>query len=84
MFQTDQKTTLPWLCGGIEWQIHTKKLFIREGSVKRREETQMEDFYYASLYDILQRPIQHAERSLTINRLKAKIVKLHDARLARG
>jgi len=44
----------------------------------------MENFYYACLYDILQRPIQHAERRAAINHLKAKIVKLHNARLARG
>jgi len=43
-------------------KMHIKRLFICEGTVKRREETQMENFYYAYLYDILQRPIQHAER----------------------
>jgi hypothetical protein len=43
-------------------QIHIKKRFILEGTVERLEETQMENFYYACLYDILQRPIQHAER----------------------
>ena len=64
--------------------VYIKKLFIREGTVKRREETQMENFYYACLYDILQRPIQHAERRAALNHLKAKIVKLHNASLARG
>jgi len=44
----------------------------------------MENVYYACLYDILQRPIQHAERRAAITHLKAKIVKLHNARLARG
>jgi len=44
----------------------------------------MENFYYACLYDILQRPMQHAERRTALNHLKAKIVKLHNARLARG
>jgi len=65
-------------------KMRIKKLFIREGTVKRREETQMGNFYYACLYDILQRPIQHAERRTALNHLKAKIVKLHNARLARG
>ena len=40
-------------------KVHIKKLFIREGTVKRREETQMQNIYYAYLYD-MQRPIQHA------------------------
>jgi len=65
-------------------KMHINKLFIREGTVKRREETQMENFYYVCLYDILQRPIQHAERRAALNHLQAKIVKLHNARLARG
>ena len=65
-------------------KVHIKKLFIREGTVKRREETQVENIYYACLYDILQRPSQNAERRAALNHLKAKIVKLHNARLARG
>ena len=65
-------------------KLRIKKLIIREETVKRREETQMENFYYAHLYDTLQRPIQHAERRAALNHLKAKIVKLHNARLARG
>jgi hypothetical protein len=65
-------------------KMRMKELFIQEGTVKRREETQMENFYYACLYDLLQRPIQHAERRAALNNLKAKIVKLHNARLARG
>jgi len=82
MVQTGQK--LPTIV--LWWErvanVHIKKLFIREGTVKRREETQME-IYYAYLYYILQRPIQHAEKRATLNHLKAKIVKLHNARLAR-
>ena len=51
--------------------------------LKRREETQIENVYYACLYDILQRPIQHAERRAALNHLKAKIAKLRNARPAR-
>jgi len=65
-------------------KVHIKKLFIREGTAKRREETKMENFYYACLYDILQRPSQRAERRAAINHLQAKIVKLHNARLVQG
>jgi len=65
-------------------KMRIKKLFIREGTVKRLEQTQMENFYYAYLYDILQRPIQHAERIAALNHPKAKIVKPHNARQVRG
>ena len=44
----------------------------------------MENFYYACLYDALKHPLQHAERKAAISRLKAKIVQLHTAKLARG
>ena len=61
-----------------------KKFFIYEGTVKRCEETQTENFYYACLYDILQHPSQHAEKRTKLNHLKAKIVKLHTTRLEQG
>ena len=61
-----------------------QKTVFREGTVKRREEIQMENLYYACLYDVLKRPSQHAERRAALNHFKAKIVKLHNARLARG
>jgi hypothetical protein len=84
MVQTNQKLPYHGDVMGTSGKMHIKKLFIREGTVKRREETQMESFYYACLYDILQSPIQHAERTAALNHLKAKNVKLHNARLARG
>jgi hypothetical protein len=62
-------------------KVHIKKLFIREGIVKRQEEIKMENLYYAYLYDTLQRPILHVERRAALNHLIAKIVKLHNARL---
>ena len=62
-------------------KVHRKKLFIRERTVKRREETQMENVYYVCLYVIPQR--QHMERRTAINHLKTKTVK-HNAILARG
>jgi len=34
-----------------EAKVHIKKLFILEGTVKRKKETQIEGFYYACLYD---------------------------------
>jgi len=50
-------------------KVHIKKLFIHEGAVKRRKETQMENFHYARLYYILQRPIHHVERRAELNHI---------------
>ena len=44
----------------------------------------MENIYYACLYEALKYALQHAERKAAINRLKAKIVQIHIAKLARG
>jgi len=65
-------------------KINIRKLFIGEGTEKRRVETQMENFYYACLYDALKQPIQHAEKKTMINRLQAKILQIHTAKLERG
>jgi len=75
-------TTVMWWERVAKMQI--KRFFIREGTLKRREETQMENVYYACLYDILQRPIQHAGKRAAFNHLKAKILKLHNVRPERG
>ena len=56
------------------WEVYIKRLFIREGTERRREESEMENIYYAWLYDILQQLLQHAERRAAINHLKAKVV----------
>jgi len=64
--------------------MHIKKLSNHEETVKRREDTQMENFYYAFPYDILQRPIRPAEWGAELNYLKDKIVKRNNTRLARG
>ena len=47
-------TLVMWWERGVKVLI--KKLFIYEGTVKRREVMQMENFYYACLYDIMRRP----------------------------
>src|SRR5215469_14673796 len=65
-------------------KVKMKGPFISEGTERRREETQMENFYYACLYEALQHPLHHAKRRAALIRLKAKIVHIHTARLARG
>jgi exonuclease III len=61
-----------------------KKFFIYEGTVIRREAIQMENFYYACLYDILRRPSPHEVKRTKLNQLKAKIIKLHNTKLQQG
>jgi len=63
-------------------KAHIKRLFIREGTERRREETQMENIYYACLYDALKHPFKLAERRAATTRLKAKVVHLQTATLA--
>jgi len=71
MVGTGRKTKLKWF-------------FIGEGTKKRREETQMENFYYACLYESIKQLIPHVEKTTMINRLKAKILQIHTTKLARG
>jgi hypothetical protein len=61
-----------------------KWLFIGEGTEKRREETQMQNFYYICLYEAIKQLIPHVEKTTMINRLKAKILQIHTTKLARG
>jgi hypothetical protein len=69
------------------WERVVKKqiclLFIREGTEARRDAREMENFYHACLYDLLQIPEQHENRTAKINQLKAKLVNLFTTR-ARG
>jgi hypothetical protein len=57
-----------------------RTMLVREGAERRREQ-QMEIFYYASIYDILQSPHGRRNRIEAQNILKAKIVRLHGKRL---
>jgi hypothetical protein len=72
-------------CGGKEWsKKQIRILFIREGTEARRDAIEMENFYHACLYDLLQMPEQHANRTAKINQLKAKLVNLFNTTRARG
>ena len=64
----------------VKNQIH--KLLTSEGSMRRRDDIAPENFYHACLYDLLN---PHPEEGMaTVNHVKAKIVQLYSARLARG
>jgi hypothetical protein len=70
------------------WEREDKKqirlLFIREGTEARSDAKEMENFYHACFYDLLQMAEQHEKRTAKINHLKAKLVKLFKTTKARG
>jgi hypothetical protein len=67
------------------WEKVAKKqlstLFVREATERRRDERNMENFYYACIYDILQSPHERENRIEALNLLKAKIGRLNGKRL---
>jgi hypothetical protein len=70
------------------WERVVKKqillLFIREGTEAPRDAREMENFYHACLYDLLQMPEQHEKQTAKRNHLKAKLVKLFNTTRAQG
>ena len=50
-------------------------------SERKRADTMNENFYYACIYDILQDPIQHREKTAILNHMIAKIVELNSKQL---
>ena len=61
-----------------------RKLLIREGAMRRRDDLALGKFYHAALYDLLQSPTPHEAKFVIINCMKAKIVRLYAARLRHG
>ena len=61
-----------------------RKLLIREGTVRRRNDLALGNLYHAALYDLLQSSSPHEDKIVTINHIKAKIVRLYAARLVLG
>ena len=53
-----------------------RKLLIREGTVRRRNDLALGNLYHAALYDLLQSSSPHEDKIVTINHIKAKIVRL--------
>jgi hypothetical protein len=51
------------------------------GRGEAHEEREMENFYYQCIYDILQDPEKRRRMMADVNKLKAKIVQLHSARM---
>jgi len=69
------------------WGRYTKKqirLFcIQEGSERRRDFVKMQNFLYKCIYDVLQNTYPHGQKMTMLNRLKAKITRLHGDGLQR-
>jgi hypothetical protein len=59
------------------WERYAKKmirtLFIRHRTERKRERTYMENFYYETMYELLQLPLSHEEKSAKLKHLKEKI-----------
>ena len=53
-----------------------KRYFQREGAECRRERT-LENFYYAAIYDTLEKPMETVRKAVLLKRLKAQITNLH-------
>ena len=54
-----------------------RQMFCREGVERRRDRVEMENFYYTAIYDVLQNKDPHAVKASILNKLQAKIVRLH-------
>jgi len=61
-----------------------RKLLITEGAMRRRDDLALGNFYHAALYELLQSPPPHEEKTAAINHIKAKIVRLYAERLRHG
>jgi hypothetical protein len=61
-----------------------RKLLIREGAKRRRDDLALGNIYNAAAYDLLQNPPQREVNIATINHINAKTVRLYAARLWHG
>ena len=68
-----------WWCRSIKKKL--KQFYIQEGVEQRRNHREMENQYYACIYDILRDDRPHAEKATELHRFKAKLIRLHNARM---
>jgi hypothetical protein len=63
------------------WDSYAKRIiwlaFQREGSERRRDHANMENFYYTVIYQALKALINHAKKATILKHLKAKIARPH-------
>ena len=60
------------------WEHHVKRkvkyLFVRERTERKLDCNRMENFYYATIYNILQEPVTYNQKIATLKKMRAKIV----------
>jgi hypothetical protein len=66
----------------VRWWYHLVKrrihiLFHQIGAERRKDRRNIENFYYASMYDLLQDQRDYKEKAAALKHLKAKIVRLN-------
>jgi hypothetical protein len=66
-----------WWCRYVKRMIQL--LFSREGVDRRRDRVEMENFYYSAMYDALRELTTNETKTITLKRLKAKIIRLNSA-----
>ena len=54
-----------------------QRMFIREGTERNTDLIQLENYYYAVIYDLLQAPIHDAARMTVLKEIKAKKIRLN-------
>ena len=54
-----------------------KTLFMTEGTERNQDRNRMEEFYYKAINDVLHEPIQHAQTTTMLKKLKAKLIGLN-------
>ena len=64
-----------WWAQYVKRKIQT--MFIWVGTERNTDRRQMENYYYAVIYDLLQAPIQHADRMTALKEIKVKIIRLN-------
>jgi len=69
------KNSVTWWGQYVKKMI--RKTFIAEGTNRRRDQKQLEAFYYHTIYDALKDEKLDETKIIALKRLKAKIVNLH-------
>jgi hypothetical protein len=77
-----KNTTMTTLCGGREeTKKEIRQTFIREGAGRKRDHKELENFYYATIYEIINKTTDNKQTSIALKRIKAQIVRLHNKEL---
>jgi len=75
-----------WYDNVVDWWVkavkqQVRKLFGRLGAEKRRDERDLENFYFQCIYAIIQNPQTRLTEMAEVNKYKAKIVNIYSRRM---